>query len=133
MPTTEESTMYFKYSAHPKADDAAMMKRTSPNPNISGSRLCLTFAYVKSVNPIISKSNIFPVVLTATHFQPSVIPMHIRLRIPKVRSHMDDTERFLTSDITKMTSGIKRSINSHRTISPSHSRVVFCLGQSPRH
>lgn len=133
MPTREDATMYFKYSAHPKAGDTTTRKRTSPNPNISGSRLCLTFAYAQRVNPIISKSNKSSIVLTDTHFQPSVIPMNIRLRIPKVRSHQEDTERLLTSDIIKMTSGIKRSSDNHRTISPSRFRAAFYPGLSPRH
>ena len=133
MPTREDATMYFKYSAHPKAGDTTTRKRTSPNPNISGSRLCLTFAYAKRVNPTISNSSKFPKVRIATHFQPSVIPMNIRLRIPKVRSHQEDTVRLLISEIVKMTSGIKRSSDNHRTISPSRFRAAFYPGLSPRH
>ena len=133
MPTREDATMYFKYSAHPKAGDTTTRKRTSPNPNISSRRLCLTFAYAKSVNPTISISSKFPKVRIATHFQPSVIPMNIRLRIPKVRSHQEDTVRLLISEIVKMLSGIKRDNDNHLAISPSHSPVIFCFGQSPRH
>ena len=133
MPTREDATMYFKYSASPKAGDTTTRKRTSPNPNISGSRLCLTFAYAQRVNPIISKSSRFPTIRLRTLSQSSRFPRINKFRIPKIRSHQEDTVRLLISEIVKMTSGIKRSSDNHLTISPSHFRAAFYPGLSPRH
>lgn len=125
--------MYFIYSIHPKAGNSTTKKRTSPNPNSSGSRLCLTFEYTQMKLPIRSNSSRFPTIRFTTHFQPSRSPKKIRLRIPKVRSHQEDTVRLLISEITKTTSGITRSIDNHLTISPSRFRAVFYPDLSPRH
>ena len=82
--------------------------------------------------PIRSNNSTIPTIRFTTHFQPSRSPRRMRLRIPKVRSHQEDTVRLLISEIVKILSGI-RSIAKHQIISPSRFPLVSCPGLSPRH